>query len=92
MMNERIICDICRIDIEEDEVVQCRCEAEICDDCQIECIECEEKGCKRCMLYDYEIGEWFCDNAGPDDCQKPRAERLLVSDCRDAYLKDVRRL
>ncbi len=49
--------------------------------CLVKCAGCGEKGCRSCMLNDDETGEYFCDTTGPEDCQKPKAERVKISEC-----------
>ncbi len=47
----------------------------------IACAQCGHDGCYKCMVYDDDEFEFFCDSGGPDD--KPKTE----SECRDEYIK-----
>ena len=69
----------------KEETCDCGESNEICF--RQKCEQCGYEGCTNCMLYDKEIDEWFCDTTGPDDCNKPENERLLLSECRENYLK-----
>lgn len=80
-------CNACGGDIYDYELTTCECGTEVHTGCMVECGHCERKACKKCMLYDDEVGEWFCDTSGPDECRLPKPERLLVSECREEYLQ-----
>ena len=48
----------------------------------IACGQCGHEGCRKCMIYEDEEFEYFCDSGGPDD--EPKTE----SECRDEYIKE----
>lgn len=71
-------------DNNEDGIQECDCGRQVCPNCVVECAECGAKGCIKCMLYDLNIGEYFCDTDG--DHRNPRKYRLLTSECRHKYV------
>jgi hypothetical protein len=80
-------CSGCGGEIYETEVATCEnCDKQIHEGCKVKCAQCGHSGCKSCFVYDSELQEHFCDTAGPEDCRKPKAERLLISECRNDYL------
>ncbi len=71
------------------EINNCKeCGESSCADYKVVCAQCGNEGCATCMLLDTEAIEHFCDTSTLDTWQLPRAERLLVSECREEYYKN----
>ena len=61
------------------------CDEPVCENCSVKCAQCEIDGCKSCMIYDDEYGEWFCDTSnGAASLQA--WQRLALSECRKEWL------
>lgn len=60
-------CEACRGEIYDYEETTCdTCEMAIHTSCKKECAQCGHEGCKGCMIYDDESGEYFCG----DECKE----------------------
>jgi hypothetical protein len=72
-------CEACGADVYDYERAECECGKVVHTGCIKECAneKCNLKGCKNCMVYDSESGEFFCDTSGPDEVGK--------SECLEEY-------
>ena len=78
----------CKLPEPVDETADCKeCGKPSHPDYKVVCVQCGQKRCATCMLLDTEALVYFCDTSTPETWQLPRAKRLLVSECREEYLK-----
>jgi len=53
-------CEECGGEMYDYEITQCDCGKEVHKRCMVECANCKSEGCKDCMTYDEDLGEWLC--------------------------------
>lgn len=82
-------CQACSGDIFDYEFAACEDCGEVHKGCKVECAnpECSHEGCKKCMLYDENTGEYFCDTSSYNQMILPDAEKLQLSECYQNFIQ-----
>jgi len=74
-------CSFCGKDMYDHDSKMCDCGQAVHEGCEIPCgsDNCEQEGCKKCMLYDFEADEYFCDSSNTGDVKKSECYQEYVN-------------